>query len=253
MLILLSLVALCGLSSNLRAENAQPASNEWRYPTQLLVTGQVTLATDYVFRGVSQSDEKPAVQGGIDISLQTGIYSGVLLTSVEKPWGTAYSRSGGNEDVEYDVFAGLQRTLARLHQHDLYIDLGLIHYGFESDPDDLSWSEAYLGGGWNGLSLRYSTRVAGALMGDYVEAAYEGELADGFRFRLHAGRYFLDRTVRNLNKYSDASISIIRDYSGFEFGLGWYRNDRDAERRFLDPAYSRLVFSVGRVFAPSGR
>jgi len=163
---------------------------------QIRVTGRIKLATDYIFRGVSQTDEGPAIQGAIDAQFPADIYAGIFLTNVDKPWGTVYSRSGGKESFEFDTFVGLNRSLANLKGNDLYLDLGLIHYGFESDPDDLSWSEAFVDLAWGGLSARYSSRIAGAPMGDYFEAALEGEIKDWFHYRFHIGRYSLDRTVR---------------------------------------------------------
>jgi len=194
---------------------------------QIRVTGRVRLATDYIFRGVSQSDEGPAIQGGIDAQFPADFYAGVFLTSVDKPWGTVYSRSGGKESFEFDTFVGLNRSLANLRGHELFLDLGLIHYGFESDPDDLSWSEGFVDLALGGLSARYSSRIAGAPMGDYFEVAWEGELRDWFHYRFHIGRYSLDRSVRNISKYTDASISVWRTVRGFDLGLTWFQNDSD--------------------------
>jgi uncharacterized protein (TIGR02001 family) len=46
------------------------ASAEWAG------SANVALTSDYVFRGVSQTDEDPAIQGGFDVSHDSGLYIG---------------------------------------------------------------------------------------------------------------------------------------------------------------------------------
>ena len=40
------------------------------------VTGNISLVSDYRFRGISQTFEKPAIQGGFDYAHASGIYLG---------------------------------------------------------------------------------------------------------------------------------------------------------------------------------
>src|SRR3546814_1978703 len=44
----------------------------------------VALGTDYVFRGISQTDEEPTVQGGFDWSHDSGIYLGIWGSNVDR-------------------------------------------------------------------------------------------------------------------------------------------------------------------------
>ncbi len=63
-------------------------------------TGNVGLYSQYVFRGISQTNEKPAVQGGIDYS-NGGFYLGAWASSIK--W---IKDAGGDASVEIDVYAG---------------------------------------------------------------------------------------------------------------------------------------------------
>jgi uncharacterized protein (TIGR02001 family) len=63
----------------------------------------VTLTTDYVFRGVSQTDENPAIQGSFDYKHPVSAYLGVWASNVDE------SISKGN--IEIDYYAGFTREL----------------------------------------------------------------------------------------------------------------------------------------------
>jgi len=81
----------------------------------LSVSFNVGAATDYVFRGFSQTDEDPQVFGGVDIS--AGIfYAGVWASNVDFLDST---------DAEFDIYAGITPTLGAVS-----LDLGVIYYGY---------------------------------------------------------------------------------------------------------------------------
>ena len=47
------------------------------------VSGNVALVSDYRFRGISQTGEDAAIQGGFDASFDTGLYIGTWASSVD--------------------------------------------------------------------------------------------------------------------------------------------------------------------------
>ncbi|RZJ96113.1 MAG: hypothetical protein EON88_08495 [Brevundimonas sp.] len=57
---------------------AAPASAE-----DVDVSFNIGVVSDYVFRGFSQTDEDPAIQGGIDITTESGFYAGVWASNVD--------------------------------------------------------------------------------------------------------------------------------------------------------------------------
>lgn len=66
----------------------------------LTVSGSATLTSDYRFRGVSQTDEGMAIQGGFTLSHESGAYLGTWGSNLAG-WGTF-----GGANMELDIFAG---------------------------------------------------------------------------------------------------------------------------------------------------
>ena len=47
------------------------------------VSGNVSIGTDYVYRGISQTTENPTIQGGFDLESETGLYIGIWTSNVD--------------------------------------------------------------------------------------------------------------------------------------------------------------------------
>lgn len=93
----------------------------------------VGVASDYVFRGFSQTDSKPQVYGGADVGI--GIfYAGAWLSNVD---------FGDSTDMEYDLYAGFKPTLGPVS-----LDVGILRYGYtnQSDGADLDFWEGKVAG-----------------------------------------------------------------------------------------------------------
>lgn len=93
----------------------------------------VGAASDYVFRGFSQTDSGPQVYGGADMSI--GIfYAGTWLSNVD---------FGDSTDMEYDLYAGFKPTVGPVS-----LDVGIVRYGYtnQSDGADLDFWEGKLAG-----------------------------------------------------------------------------------------------------------
>lgn len=71
------------------------------------ITGNVGLTTDYVFRGLSQTNEKPAIQGGLDYAHESGAYAGVWASNVD-------FEDGDEANIEIDLYAGMTGTVGDL-------------------------------------------------------------------------------------------------------------------------------------------
>ena len=72
---------------------------------QAQITGNLGLTSDYRFRGVSQTQNAPAVQGGIDYNHVSGLYIGNWNSSVSSQ---LYTNGAG---VESDVYAGFRKQV----------------------------------------------------------------------------------------------------------------------------------------------
>ena len=90
------------------------------------VDTELALTNDYRFRGISQTDEEPAVQGGMTLGHTSGAYAGVWASSMQ---------SG----AELDYFAGYSLDIASVN-----IDAEYRFYDYTGDyaidPDYEEWS-----------------------------------------------------------------------------------------------------------------
>ena len=68
-------------------------------------TANVMLASDYVFRGISQTNERGAIQGGFDAALSNGIYAGVWASNVN------FGTGADGTSTEVDYYGGYSGTL----------------------------------------------------------------------------------------------------------------------------------------------
>ena len=211
------------------------------------IRGNVGVVSDYVFRGVSQSDESVAAQGGLDVILPKGFYVGAWASGVDTPWGGIYNQQTGREDFEYDLYAGWQWGHS---SGKVRVDTGVIQYAFSSDPDDLTWSEYYFGATFfKRLRVKASLQVDGLDFGDYYEASFRQPLPNSFDATAHVGYFDVEeRPVRDIDQYADYSLGVGRPYKGFRVDLTYHRTDRDGRARYLDVADDRLVLSIKRDF-----
>jgi len=102
-------------------------------PPVLTVSGSATIASDYRFRGVSQSDRRMAVQGGITAAHDSGFYTGI--------WASNLAGRGtfGGANMELDLIGGYKATLA----DDATLDVGLTWYLYPGGADKTDFAEPY--------------------------------------------------------------------------------------------------------------
>ena len=118
-------------------------------------TGNVSLSSNYIFRGLTQTNEKPAIQGGFDYSHSSGLYAGVWGSNVS--WFSD-SFAGNSNSIELDFYGGYRPTF-----NDFFADIGILRYEYPGSYSALptgvvepNTTEVYLAGGWKTISLKYS-------------------------------------------------------------------------------------------------
>ena len=121
-----------------------PAPGEEGVPlpgTGLDVAAELNLLSDYRFRGVSRSDEDPALQGAITISHDSGFYVGTRATTLQG-LDSLRLRDPRFEDlgeVEADIYAGYGRDLGAGWD----LDAGLMYYAFIGGEGRTDYFEPY--------------------------------------------------------------------------------------------------------------
>ncbi|ALT76232.1 TorF family putative porin [Paucibacter sp. KCTC 42545] len=233
---LIVLATLTLLSATASAQATAPAAR----PEHTL-SGNLSLNSDYRFRGISQSWLLPAVQGGFDYAHSSGAYAGVWASNVS---GNSYNNGAG---LETDVYGGFKFNAGQVAGQDLTLDLGALAYiypgarlnsapGVASDKkyDNL---DLYLGLGYGAFSAKLSVAAtdyfglnsntaayayfsslaaSGSSKGSaYLDLNYNFDLGQGITLGTHLG-YLKVRNYGDLS-YTDAKISIAKEISG----LNW--------------------------------
>lgn len=140
------------------------------------VSGNVALTTNYVFRGVTQSDDGPAIQGGFDLETEAGFYAGTWASSVD---------FGDDTSLEIDFYGGYGFAAGGFD-----LDVGAIYYAYPGAPQvgggDQDFVEIHGGISrafgpveWSG-SLAWSPDFYGETgQAWYAQAGLGFEIADG--------------------------------------------------------------------------
>jgi len=106
------------------------------------VSGNVTIASDYPFRGVSQTDRDPAIQGGFDVAFDSGFYIGTWASNV----------SFGITSMEWDLYFGYAGEI----NEDVSYDLVFIRYEYPAAGSELDYNEI-------GASISFSDLTLGLM------------------------------------------------------------------------------------------
>lgn len=123
-------------------------------------TGNVALTTDYQFRGISQTDQDPALQGGFDAA------NGIFYAGV---WGSTIDFAAQSAELEIDLYAGFKPVVGPLT-----LDFGVIGYLYPSASDDAS-------------ELDYVELKAGATIAPAEKVSLTGNLYYSPEFTLDGG------------------------------------------------------------------
>jgi hypothetical protein len=110
------------------------AQDETAPPEPITVSGSATIASDYRFRGVSQTDKEMAVQAGVTVTHESGIYAGVWGSNLAG-WGTF-----GGANMELDVFGGFKTPIGGGGT----LDVGLLWYMYPGGADTTDFAEPYI-------------------------------------------------------------------------------------------------------------
>ncbi len=136
------------------------------------LTANVGVFSNYIFRGISQTGGKPAVQGGFDYAHASGFYAGTWASNVSwlEDFGL-YSRSS----LEWDFYGGYK---ANFGDAGFFYDVGTLYYYYPGsrNPGVVSantW-EVYAALGWKWASAKFSYNVQ-----DYFGAQPTGAETDG--------------------------------------------------------------------------
>ncbi|MFV0623400.1 TorF family putative porin [Sphingomonas sp. ac-8] len=125
---------LVPIGAQAQSAPGEEAVAETAPPSELTVSGAATIASDYRFRGVSQSDRQMAIQGGITVAHTSGFYAGVWASNLAG-WGTF-----GGANMELDLIGGYKAALG----DGATLDVGLTWYTYPGGADKTDFAEPYV-------------------------------------------------------------------------------------------------------------
>lgn len=196
------------------------------------VTGNVGLFSDYLYRGISQTGQKPAIQGGFDYAHSSGFYAGAWGSNISWLSDAAVATTAS---LELDTYFGFKGSFAT----DFSYDIGFLRYNYPG---------TYVAGATKGDT----DEVYGLIGYKWVTAKYSYSLGDTFGVPDARGTYYIDLSASYsipdtgvtlgahvgrqkykgssaayvaangpMASYTDYKLSISKDFSGYILGLAY--------------------------------
>jgi uncharacterized protein (TIGR02001 family) len=232
---------------------AQAATSPWTF------SGNAGLFSDYRFRGISQTNKKPAFQGGFDVAHSSGFYLGNWNSNVDSAF-----YNGSN--LEMDFYGGYKMPLGALN-----LDFGALYYYYPGSGAGGTFkidnTELYVGAGYGPFSLKYSHAVSDffgfpdSKNSYYLDGTVSYEFMKGLSLVGHVGYQKLKGNARVAEIGStdlrdsivDYKLGVTYDLSGFLLGAAYVSTNRDltggtAALSNRNISSDTLVLSVSKTF-----
>ena len=198
-------------------------------------SANVAMTTDYIFRGVSQNDNDPAIQGGFDYSHKSGLYAGV--------WASNVSGYAGSS-MEMDLYLGWGGEIAGLS-----IDVGALRYDYPNTTNKDNVTDEYhfgvskkFGSVSTGLTFNFSNDFYGAGDATYLDFGAEMPLTKSITAAVHYGITDYDDNTRGTD-YDDWSVGLSTERDGFGFDLTYTDTDSGCTGSTCD---GQFVFTISK-------
>ncbi|VAW75354.1 Conserved hypothetical protein 2001 [hydrothermal vent metagenome] len=203
---------------------------------QAEVTANVSAVSNYYFRGITQTSNGAAVQGGFDYSNESGFYAGVWGSNVD--FGVA-----STESTEIDLYAGFGGEIGS----GVSYDLGAIYYAYpgaggKDQGGDLDYAELYVGAGMGMFSASFNYNVWGETGskptdnqfnddGDYFwTISADIPMPEDFSFGAFIAGANFDSDVDDYNYWG---ASLTKDVGEFgSLSMNYEQNDGDDSDNF---------------------
>ncbi|WP_293683065.1 TorF family putative porin [uncultured Phenylobacterium sp.] len=230
----IALAAAVGSLALAGAAQAQDADSPFK------LSFNVGANTDYVFRGISQTDEDPSVFGGVDATIGSIGYAGIWVSNVD--FGP-----GNSTDIEFDIYAGIKPVLGAVT-----FDFAAIYYGYTDQPSGSN--EDY----WEfkgAASVPAGPATLGAAV--YYSPEFFGKTGDATYFEINAAVPIGETKFSVSGAVGHQMVEGPLDYNTWNLGIGYALTDNIGldvryhdtdEHRFGKLYDSRVVAGIKAVF-----
>ena len=167
-----------------------------------------TLTSNYVSRGITNSNNRPAVQGSVEYHIPAGLYVGAWASTID------FKDSPYNSPAELDYDAGYRFGLGGFS-----VDVGAVHYAYPSSNPNNRYNEYYAKvtrGISKALTVNAQVYYSPEFFGKngtstYAQVGMVGQLADWLTTDLNVG----EQWVKNI----DATAGAGYPYTNWNAGL----------------------------------
>lgn len=192
------------------------------------LSANVAVTNDYVWRGISQTDNGFAVQGGLDYT-NGGFYAGAWASNVD---------FGSDADIEVDLYGGFRGAFTE----SLSWDVGVIGYLYPGE-DDLDFLEVKAGLGYtaDALGLGATVYYDPDNKNTYVEGTGSYAFTESFKGLASVGNYSFDGG----GDYTNWSLGATYSFELFDLTGKYTDTDIDGAGDIAD---DNFVIMISKVF-----
>jgi len=196
--------------------------------SELGISANMAMTSNYTWRGMTQSDNSPATQGGIDLDYK-GFYAGV--------WGSNVN-FGSDVSMEADLYLGYSNELGAFSY-----DVGFIEYMYPNDTEALNFGEAYIGLGYDFDVLAVSATYSAGVSTDDSEPTDNIEMGVSVPLPQEIG---LDLTYGMYDEVGDYySVALGKSFGKFDLSLAYVGFTHDTDS---DSDEDNIVATIGTSF-----
>lgn len=193
------------------------------------VSANVALTSNYMFRGITQSDGDPAIQGGFDYT------NGMFYAGV---WSSSVDDFGVSASSEIDIYGGITPTLGPVN-----FDIGVIGYYYPGASDDIDFGELKVAASINPTEA-WAVGVTSYMSDDYAASG-----SDSLYLELGSSYEFSDAFAVS-GAFGNQDIDAGGDYDTWNLGATWGFHGFGLDLRYHDTDIAGLdeevVFTISR-------
>jgi uncharacterized protein (TIGR02001 family) len=244
----------CGVALAQTTPPAEPPKADAKAPEpDYTLTGNFGIYSQYIFRGLTQTDSKPAFQGGFDYTnTKNGLYLGTWGSNISWLHDSGVCAHGCS--LEWDIYGGWRYSF----NDDWGIDLGVLYYyypgSYVSGATNPDTTELYASLSWKWAYLKYSYSVDHTFgvpdQAWYLDLTANYPINEQWTFNAHVGR---QEYLGNTNGVSNS----VLNYTDWKLGATWakdgwsigaYYSDTNANASVYTLAGKNIGRSTGTVF-----
>jgi uncharacterized protein (TIGR02001 family) len=222
------------------------------------ITANVTLASEYRYRGIAQTNSKPAIQGGFDYAHESGFYAGNWNSNIS--W-VSDTYQGANPvvsaPIEMDFYAGFKKEVTE----GVTLDGGVLQYYYPTSnlpttAGNPNTTEVYAAGTYSFATLKYSYSLSdlfgqlGSKGSSYVDLALNYDTGvEGIVLNAHVGYQKVAGSANPNSSYTDWKLGLTKDLGhGMNVAVAYIGTNADGTVAFYQsPTGQNLGRGTGLI------